>query len=90
MPMPVFGAGPTPLIKFKLSGPAAALRWKLYTRALVVVDATEAAQTMQAGWNQSALKLPTDLASDLYYLELSALRGTVTSPRKMVKLMVIR
>lgn len=78
------------MLKLKLSGSAQRLRWKLYTRALVVVDTVERGASLPTGWGQQRLSLPPDLPSDLYYLELQVQRGEVKSHRVLLKLMVLR
>lgn len=78
------------MLKLKLSGVAQTLRWKLYTRALVVVDKVEQGGSLPAGWGQQLLNLPPDLPSDLYYLELQVQRAEVKSHRYLLKLMVLR
>lgn len=90
LPLPVWMEGPKPILKVRLSGSAQTLRWRLFTRSMVLLAQDERAQNLQAGWNSLPLELPSGLASDAYYVELVATRDSVESKRRLVKLMVLR
>jgi hypothetical protein len=89
--MPLFlGRGLQPLLKFKLNGSADALRWKLYSRAMVALAQAEQSQALLPGWGQLPLDLPSGLAADVYYLQVHVSRGPVDSRPVLIKLMVLR
>lgn len=91
MPLPLIqGRGLAPQLKFQLSGPAQGLRWRLYTRNMVVVAEADLSGSWNRGWNQATLDLPTDLASQVYFLRVWARRGEVQSKPVLVKCMVLR
>jgi hypothetical protein len=74
----------------QLEGPADALRYELYSVNMVKLLSGEQRGAVGAGWNRLTVDAAV-LANGAYYMVITATRDNgVLSPRKSVKLFVLR
>lgn len=90
MPSVIRQPGVLPTLFLKMEGSGQAWSWRLYTRAMVLLQAGERSQALQAGWNQGQLDLSEGLSPGVYFVELKAKRAGIESQARILKFFVLR
>lgn len=88
VPNPVIGNITT--ISVQMGGSADELRWSIYTAAMVKSLSSSQVGQISAGWHSLTIDV-SGLPNGLFYIVVNAVKsGGEVSPRKLVRMMILR